>query len=121
MTRLLINLSKNIKVPPRSSALLVVGHAVFGQEVTHLRPMLSLDKCYDDETFFKWAEKIHGDLIAMPKIDGIASSLIYNNQGELIQASTRGDGFVGENITQNMSVITDIPLQIPIKLARRSF
>lgn len=101
---------------PRSQALSLVGHAVLGQEITHLRPMLSLDKCYDDEVFFKWAEKIHGDLVAMPKIDGIASSLIYNHTGELVQAATRGDGFVGENITKNMSVINDIPLKLPQKI-----
>jgi len=103
-------------INPRAQALSLVGHAVFGQEVTHLRPMLSLDKCYDNETFFKWAEKINGDLVAMPKIDGIASSLIYNRAGELIQAATRGDGITGENITQNMSVISDVPLQLPQKI-----
>jgi DNA ligase (NAD+) len=101
---------------PRSPALSLVGHAVFGQEVRHLRPMLSLDKCYDDETFFKWSEKIYGDMVAMPKIDGVASSLIYDHRGELIQAATRGDGTIGENITQNMRVIADIPSQLPSKI-----
>jgi DNA ligase (NAD+) len=95
-------------IKPQSLVLNQVGHEAFGREVTHLRPMLSLDKCYDDESFFKWAEKIHGDLIAMPKIDGIASSLIYSAQGDLVQASTRGDGLTGEDITQNIRMISDI-------------
>jgi DNA ligase (NAD+) len=97
---------------PNSLVLSVIGPAALNQEIKHIRPMLSLDKCYDDENFFKWAEKIHGDLIAMPKIDGIASSLIYSRQGALIQAATRGDGFVGENITRNISMINDIITQL---------
>lgn len=101
---------------PRSGVLSLVGHASFGQEVVHLRPMLSLDKCYDDQSFHKWAEKIKGDLVAMPKIDGIASSLIYSQNGEFLQAATRGDGVAGENITQNMSVIDDIPQKLPEKI-----
>lgn len=89
--------------------------AIFGQEVVHLRPMLSLDKCYDDEAFQKWADKINGDLVAMPKIDGVASSLLYNQKGELFLAATRGDGRVGEDITQNVKMIESVPKRLDLK------
>ncbi|HXW60255.1 MAG TPA: hypothetical protein VEK06_01835, partial [Myxococcota bacterium] len=94
---------------PGSQALLQIGvRESFGEEVVHQRPMLSLEKCYDDETLAKWAEKIHGDFVAMPKIDGVASSLLYNKDGKLIKAATRGDGRVGEDITQNVFMIESV-------------
>lgn len=92
----------------------------FGQEVVHTRPMLSLDKCYDDQTFSKWVSKIHGDLVAMPKIDGVASSIIYAKSGELIEAATRGDGRVGEDITDNIKQIKAIPQILDIKLLKEN-
>lgn len=93
----------------------IVSDNLVGQKrevVVHNRPMLSLDKCYDDDTFAKWREKILGNLIAMPKIDGVACSLHYNAKGELYLAATRGDGKQGEDITANVKQIADIPLKI---------
>ncbi|MCA9508854.1 MAG: NAD-dependent DNA ligase LigA, partial [Myxococcales bacterium] len=81
----------------------------FREEIVHKQPMLSLEKCYDVQTFFKWAEKINGDFVVMPKIDGVACSIIYSPKGKLISAATRGDGKIGENITQNIKMIKDIP------------
>lgn len=101
---------------PKAVALNQMGFRTFGQEVTHKRPMLSLDKCYDDKTFFKWADKINGDFIAMPKIDGVASSLIYSKKGELLEVSTRGDGRTGENITKNARLIPDLVQNLPANL-----
>lgn len=86
---------------------------VFRDEVTHQRPMLSLDKCYDSETFFKWSEKINGGLIAMPKIDGVACSILYSLTGAMMEAATRGDGRIGENITKNIRMIDSIPASLP--------
>jgi DNA ligase (NAD+) len=97
---------------PSSPVLLELGEKAFKSEVIHQQPMLSLDKCYDDETFRKWADKIHGDMVAMPKIDGVASSIIYSPEGELILAATRGDGRVGEDITKNARLISEIPLKL---------
>lgn len=102
---------------PKAPALSRIGYQTEGQlgdQVEHKRPMLSLDKCYDDTTFFKWTEKISGDFIAMPKIDGIASSIIYSKQGRMLQTSTRGDGRVGEDITKNVRLISDLPANLPI-------
>lgn len=100
---------------PKAEALVAIGHneRAFGNEITHQRPMLSLEKCYDDASFFKWAEKINGDFLAMPKIDGVACSVIYSTQGELLQTATRGDGRVGENITKNALLIPDLPAKLP--------
>ncbi len=77
--------------------------------VVHQQPMLSLDKCYDDDSFFKWREKVNGPLIAMPKIDGVACSIRYDANGQLLISATRGDGKRGENITANVKRIQDVP------------
>ncbi len=77
--------------------------------VVHQYPMLSLDKCYDDDNFSKWREKVNGPLIAMPKIDGVACSIRYDVNGQLEIAATRGDGKRGENITANVQRIFDVP------------
>lgn len=106
---------------PDSSVLQEVGshtHLSSADAVTHQRPMLSLDKCYDDETFQKWREKINGDLIAMPKIDGVACSIHYNARGELTLAATRGDGKQGENISANVKRIRDVPPRLRRSLDR---
>lgn len=81
--------------------------------VTHRSPMLSLDKCYDPETLQAWAAKTGARFIAMPKIDGVAVSLRYDDAGRLQVAATRGDGRVGEDITANVRMIFNVPQQLP--------
>lgn len=100
---------------PDSLMLQQVGSDLLSQaSVLHPRPMLSLDKCYDDETLKKWFDKIKGDAIVMPKIDGVACSLHYNRQGHLVLGATRGDGLKGENITANVMRIADVPKTLPV-------
>ena len=74
--------------------------------------MLSLDKTKnikDIESF------INGhDWIAMAKMDGLTCSLTYEN-GELISAETRGNGYVGEDILNNVLVLPSVPKKIPNK------
>ncbi len=108
-------------INPRAQALKKIGHrdqspqsAQFGAESRHREPMLSLEKCYDDASFFKWAAKVSGDFVAMPKIDGVACSLIYDKDGHLVKASTRGDGRVGEDITANVQLITELPKALAV-------
>ncbi len=84
----------------------------------HKEPMLSLDKCYDDQTFVKWREKISGPVVAMPKIDGVACSLHYDARGDLALGLTRGDGRSGEDITQNVRQIQDIKRKVDPALAK---
>lgn len=101
----------------------VVGGAVadgFGK-VRHAVRMLSLGNAFDDEDVFDFDQRIRKYLglatdaalayTAEPKIDGLSLSLRYEN-GELIQAATRGDGETGENVTPNARTIADIPHEI---------
>ena len=71
--------------------------------------MMSLDNVFDPEGFLAWAERVGpGPYLCEPKIDGLAVSLTYKN-GVLIRAATRGDGEVGEDITQNAMTIQGVP------------
>ena len=100
-----------------------VGAAVkegFGK-VQHAVRMLSLGNAFDDTDVVEFDNRIRKYLglgtdaplsyTAEPKIDGLSLSLHYEN-GALVQAATRGDGAVGENVTANALTITDIPHQI---------
>ena len=86
-------------------------HMETGQRVTHDHPMLSLDKCYDEETLRKWFEKFEGDVVVSPKIDGVAVSMKYR-QGRLVLSATRGDGRQGELITENIKRVIGVPHEI---------
>jgi DNA ligase (NAD+) len=85
------------------------------KQVKHKVPMLSLDKCYDDETLHKWRDKVEGGIIAMPKIDGVACSMRFGADGKMVLATTRGDGKSGDDITKNARQIPEIPNPLPGK------
>ena len=77
--------------------------------VTHLEPMLSLDNAFSEEEFYAWTQRAGvGPYLCEPKIDGLALSLTYKD-GVLVKAATRGDGSVGEDVTQNALTIQNIP------------
>lgn len=78
-------------------------------DVVHLRPMLSLDKCYDDDTLLKWSDSFQGPVVVTPKIDGLACSIRYDSSGTIAVAGTRGDGQIGDNILANVKGIKGIP------------
>ena len=88
-------------------------------KVMHTTPMLSLSNIFNEIEQNQFNEKIKqklnlsGDIeyIGEPKIDGVAVSLHYQN-GQLIKASTRGDGHIGEDITSNIKTIKSVPLKI---------
>ncbi|PRP90164.1 DNA ligase [Enhygromyxa salina] len=86
-----------------------------GAPVRHTRSMLSLGKCYGAEELLAWAEKFEGEILMMPKMDGVACSLRYNDKGELFLAATRGNGSEGEDITINALEVADIPKQLDAK------
>lgn len=81
----------------------------------HKMPMLSLDKAYNFEEVQKFIERLQKNLkiknicfIAEPKIDGLSIALRYEN-GKLKQALTRGNGIIGEDVTENAKTINTIP------------
>ena len=90
----------------------------FGK-ITHAVPMLSLENAFEDSDITDCADRIRSFLghsgplafTAEPKIDGLSLSLRYE-RGVLVQAATRGDGAVGENVTDNARTIADIPQHV---------
>ncbi|RKT15800.1 DNA ligase (NAD+) [Streptomyces sp. 1114.5] len=84
-------------------------------EVEHRERLLSLDNAMDDAELAAWAERVATELHGIDyhylcelKVDGLAVNLTYEN-GQLVQAATRGDGRVGEDITANVRTIKEIP------------
>ena len=98
-----------------------VGAAVLGATfapVTHRVPMTSLDNAMDTDELTAWGERIARGLGGVParyvcelKIDGLAMSLRYE-RGRFVQAATRGDGRVGEDVTANVATIAGLPHQL---------
>ena len=90
-------------VPEEESALVQVGSSRDNafQPVRHETPMLSLDKVHTEEDLRDWLQKHPGEQMAIwPKFDGVSLSLTYK-EGKLVRAASRGDGQIGEDITQN--------------------
>ena len=118
------NLEREYGLLSDSSPSLSVGSAPLNKfaEVKHQIPMLSLDKVFEEEGLRNFSKRINKLLdtdkqvtySCEPKIDGIAVSLFYKD-GELKQASTRGDGKTGEDITHNVLSVTCIPKSIKMK------
>ena len=93
-------------------------------KVSHKVPMLSLANAFNEEDLINFEKKIINYLdlnkeykieySAEPKIDGISASIIYKN-GKFVKGLSRGDGKEGEDITENLKTINDIPSQIKSK------
>ena len=88
------------------------------EEVAHKVPLLSLGDIFNQEELENFSQKITDEegyseveYCAEVKLDGLAVSIIYEN-GLLVRAATRGDGKVGENITENIKTIKSIPLRL---------
>lgn len=80
--------------------------------VEHLDRMWSLDNSFDDEELKAWANRVEAtSYLCELKIDGLAINLRYEN-GNLISAATRGDGVVGEDVTNNVRTIKQIPQKL---------
>jgi DNA ligase (NAD+) len=88
-------------------------------QVTHVLPMLSLDKVFNTDELMRFEERMRKRLnrttpleySCEPKIDGVAVSLLYRD-GVLERAATRGDGSTGEDITHNVRTVRAIPLRL---------
>ena len=87
--------------------------------VEHTVPLLSLNNAMDEGELRNFVDRVKRNLVdldkleftAEPKIDGLAVELVYE-KGSLTTGSTRGNGFTGEDITQNLKTIRSIPLQL---------
>ncbi len=87
-------------------------------QITHRAPMLSLDNTYSEAEvgdFYRRLEKLLPNqsvpVVIEPKVDGVAVSLLYE-KGKLLYAATRGDGTVGDDITQNIRTIRAVPAEL---------
>ncbi len=107
------------QITPDSPTQRVGGRPAEGfPEVVHRRPMLSLDNSYNidelrafDQRCRRLADGRSLDYVAELKIDGLSLALHYENQ-ILVRGVTRGDGRIGEDVTQNARTIRSIPLKL---------
>jgi DNA ligase (NAD+) len=86
--------------------------------VRHALPMLSLANCFSEEEFLEWDRRVRRLLggeapqyVCEPKLDGVSVELVYQD-GVFTVGSTRGDGYVGEDVTRNLRTIKQIPLKL---------
>ncbi len=87
------------------------------EKMAHIKALWSMEDIFDQNELKEWLErgnKQNLELYIEPKFDGASLNLLYEN-GQLFSAITRGDGKIGENVTQNARTITSIPLTIPYK------
>jgi len=95
--------------------------------ITHTMPMLSLRNAFDAEETKEFDERVKRllkathdiEYVAEPKIDGLAIELVYED-GRFTAGSTRGDGYTGEDVTQNLRTIRSIPMRLLKKSEVRS-
>jgi DNA ligase (NAD+) len=87
--------------------------------VEHPQPLLSLANAFSYEELAAWHKRVSNllggrqfDLVCEPKIDGLAVALTYVD-GLFLTGATRGDGYRGEDITQNLKTVRSIPLSVP--------
>ncbi len=82
------------------------------ENVAHLERMMSLDNVFNADELSEWLARTPAQkYLTELKIDGVSLSLVYRN-GELERAATRGDGRVGEDVTENAKVISGVPLRL---------
>ena len=87
-------------------------------EVVHALPMLSLENAFEEQDVLDFDRRVRErleveevDYSAEPKLDGLAISVRYED-GQLVQAATRGDGSRGEDVTANVRTIRSVPLRL---------
>jgi DNA ligase (NAD+) len=86
--------------------------------VRHSAPLLSLDNAFDRVELEAWLARVERQLgthsvpvVCEPKIDGVSIAILYEH-GRLVRGATRGDGFVGEDVTSNVRTIRSLPARL---------
>ena len=92
------------------------------EQVRHPVPLMSLQDVFSPEELLEFLERMkaadpHVEFSVEPKIDGLSVALEYEN-GQFVRGATRGDGMVGEDVTENLRTIRSIPMTIPDAPAR---
>ncbi len=90
------------------------------QQVRHAVPLESLQDVFNDDEVCRFLEKVpleHAVYSIEPKVDGLSVALEYRD-GVFVRGATRGDGQVGEDVTENLRTIRSIPMTLPEKLPR---
>ena len=110
----LVELEKETGVTLSKSPTMQVGYEVLSElpKEAHPSRMLSLDKTKDRDQLVSWLGNQEG--VLSWKLDGLTIVLKYNN-GVLEQAITRGNGEIGEDVTHNAKVFSNLPVSIPFK------
>ena len=105
-------------VTPDSPTQRVGGQALSQfEQVTHQVPLESLTDVFSYDELFAFGDRMDAllpdthDYVVEPKIDGLSMSLEYEN-GVFVRGATRGDGTVGENVTENLRTVRSLPLRI---------
>ena len=104
-------------ITPDSPTQRVGGLSTKFEEHKHKYRLYSLDNTYNEDELRKWYERVQKEcpgeveLVCELKIDGLAIALTYQN-GLFTTGVTRGDGIVGENITQNLKTVKSVPLRL---------
>ena len=106
---------------PNSPTVRVSGAPIEGfAQVRHEPPMKSLDKCYEKGDLVQFDTFLRREMpagsrwryVVEPKVDGVSISLLYEGR-RLVRAATRGNGEVGDDVTQNVRTIRSIPKTLP--------
>lgn len=100
------------------------------KKVKHKIPMLTLQDAMDEKELRDWVDRVKRllhpseikklDYFAELKMDGLAMTLIYR-EGILVQATTRGDGYAGEEVTQNIKTVRPIPLRVRLEALPKNY
>jgi DNA ligase (NAD+) len=104
----------DLRVPDSPTSTVGAPASTLFSPVAHRVPMMSLDNAFNPGELEAWADRLAKHIpadtafVCELKIDGVAMSLTYDN-GRYVQAATRGDGRLGEDVTANVATIADIP------------
>lgn len=92
------------------------------KKITHSVPMMSLDNALNKEALSEFIAKINDyfgtncEFLCEPKIDGLAVSCIFQD-GVFVEGATRGNGVVGEEVTENLKTVKNLPLKLPCEIS----